>query len=307
MALPKGVHEKHGRYWLVKTVDGRRVWVPLTRVEDGPEALDTALNAMTQELPPFTIGQLLARFRDSKAFARLAEATQYEYKRAIKSRLIPVFGALRIHELQPKHIAKFLQDGEDGDRSVLANRERAIMQSAFNYAMRHLWADSNPCAGIPRNVERPSRTYVTHEQYLDAYRRAPGAVQNLMHIGYLTGLRLVDLTRLRKVWVADDGIYIIESKTSKRRKIKMSLYLRRALDRALDYAPPDTPYLLVTARGAAWQKWSVQSAWKRLAPGFPFRQIRAKAQTDAREKNVLGHSGQMLARYTRFEELEPVG
>ncbi len=307
MELPPGVREKHGRYYLDQTVDRRRTWVPLSRVADGPRALDAALVDLARGQEPATVGGLLRAFQGSPAFARLADATRYEYGRAIERRLTPVFGHLRFHELQPRHVARYLQLGEDEHRPVLANRDRAVLQSAFNYGMRQGWLDVNPCAGIPRNTERPSRVYVTHEQYLDAYRRAPAAVQNLMHIGYLTGLRLVDLMALRKLWAQEDALYIVESKTKHRRAIRMTPHLRRALDRAIDYAPEQSPFVLVTARGAPWQKWSVQSAWKRLAPGFPFRQIRAKAATDGRGRNVLGHTGQMLSRYTRFEELEPVG
>ncbi|HTY49452.1 MAG TPA: hypothetical protein VMB48_07155 [Steroidobacteraceae bacterium] len=39
---------------------------------------------------------------------------------------------------------------------------------------------------------------------------------------------------------------------------------------------------------------------------FKFRLIRAKAQTDAQEKNVLGHMGQLRERYTRERRLQAV-
>jgi hypothetical protein len=81
-------------------------------------------------------------------------------------------------------------------------------------------------------------------------------------------------------------------------------FLRIAVARAEDYAEA-SPFLLVAARGQPWQPWAVQSAWKRLKPGFPFRAIRAKAATDSKH-NTLGHSGQMLSRYVRRERLRPV-
>jgi site-specific recombinase XerD len=305
MQLPKGIREQHGRYYADRKVDGRRLWIPLTRVADGREALDCELERLAKGGTPRTIGDLLRRFKE-EGMQELAPDTRREYGRSIDARLAPVFGAMLINDLRQKHVARFLEDGRRAHRAVMANRERAVLSAAYEFGMRNEWAELNPCRGVRRNRERPSRIYVTHEQYLDAYRRAPEAVRNLMHIGYLTGLRLSDLIRIRKDWIHDEGIFLTESKTGHRRLIKMTLYLRRALDRAIDYAPSQTPYLLVTARGATWQKWSVQSAWKRLRPGFPFRQIRAKAQTDARQKNVLGHSGQMLQRYTRYEELEPV-
>jgi hypothetical protein len=45
---------------------------------------------------------------------------------------------------------------------------------------------------------------------------------------------------------------------------------------------------------------------RRLDVDWSFRKIRPKAQTDAGERNVLGHTGQMRERYTRKRKLVPV-
>ena len=303
--LPQGVHEKHGRYYRVIQQNKLRQWIPLSQVAEGRAALDEQLKLLATLSIPLTIEALLRRFQKG-GMTDLSPDTVYGYNRIIDITLVPVFGHMRIIDLRPNHVAQFLERGKQQNRAVAANRDRAVLSSAYEFGLRNGWVDVNPCRGIRRNKERPSRVYVRHEPYLEAYRRAPSAVQNLMHIGYLTGLRLSDLVRIRKDWITNSGIYIAESKTGHRRLIKMTPYLRRAIDRALESSPESSPLLLVANRSQPWTKWSVQSAWKRLSPGFSFRQIRAKAQTDGQGKNVLGHSGQMLQRYTRFEELDPV-
>lgn len=303
--LPPGVHAKHGRYYRVIQQNKRRQWIPLSEVAEGQAALDEQLLLLATLSIPLTVEALLRRFQKG-GMTDLAAETVHGYAHCIDRSLIPVFGHMRIIDLQPRHVAQFLERGKQNGRAVAANRDRAVLSSAYEFAMRSGWADANPCRGIRRNREKPSHVYVTHEQYLDAYRRAPGAVQNLMHVGYLTGLRLSDLMRLRKEWVSRAGIHLTESKTGHRRLIKMTPFLQRAIDRALLYSPEQSPLVLVANRGQPWEKWAFQSAWKRLAPGFTFRQIRAKAQTDGGGKNVLGHTGQMLQRYTRYEELDPV-
>lgn len=41
--LPKGVHAKHGAYYLVRQVDKKRRWVRLSAIADGTPALYRAL------------------------------------------------------------------------------------------------------------------------------------------------------------------------------------------------------------------------------------------------------------------------
>ena len=304
MLLPKGVHAKHGRFYLVRRRAGRRQWIALTEVAAGPEALRAALAAASAPERVETIGELLEAYING-GMDELASATRREYERCISARLVPVFGHMRIDALRPSHVARYLEDGRTAGRATLANRERAVLSSAYEWGMRRGHAEHNPVRGVRRNTERASRVYVTDASYLAAYQRATTSLRNLMHVGYLTGLRLVDLTRLRKEWLTPDGIELQESKTGHRRLVLMTPHLRLAIGRALDYSPPTSPYVLVAARGQPWREWAVQSAWKRLAPGFPFRALRAKAATDA-QHNVLGHRGQMLARYVRRERLQPV-
>lgn len=301
--LPKGIRAKHGRYYLVRRHGARTLWIGLTRVSEGPQALQAALAEQGLPTTVRTVGDLVRSFLADDTL-QLAPATRAEYVRSAHAKILPELGRLDIGTLTPALVARYLERGRRAGRAVAANRERAVLSSAYEWGMRNGHAESNPCRGVRRNRESPARVYVTDEQYLAAYRRAPTALRNLMHVGYLTGLRLSDLCRLRRDWLTEDGIELVESKTGKRRLIEWQPFLRLAVERALGYAG-GSPFVLVAVRGQAWQPWAVQSAWKRLAPGFPFRAIRAKAATDS-PHNTLGHQGQMLARYVRRERLRPV-
>ena len=120
---------------------------------------------------------------------------------------------------------------------------------------------------------------------------------------FLTGLRLTDLMALRVTDLTAEGILVTESKTGKRRLIEWSDRLRYFVERAAKRSGGS--YVLTNSRKEAWKLWAVQSAWKRLNPGFRFRDLRPKAASDA-DHNVLGHRGQMLGVYVRRERLKPV-
>jgi hypothetical protein len=62
--------------------------------------------------------------------------------------------------------------------------------------------------------------------------------------------------------------------------------------------------------GRPFTEDGIQSAMKRLGPGFKFRELRPKAATDAHransQHNILGHGEQMLFTYLRGLTIEPL-
>lgn len=82
--------------------------------------------------------------------------------------------------------------------------------------------------------------------------------------------------------------------------------MREILEARAGFGTLDHNRLLTNRRGEPLTGWGIQSNMRRLGVDWTFRQIRPKAQTDAGDRNVLGHSGQMRPRYTRREKLKPV-
>lgn len=293
-----GLHQKHGRYFLVR----RNRWIPLSRVEAGDRALREALAQVEAPETPRTVAELLAAYLQHGT-GELAAVTVREYRRIVTSRLLHHFGHMPIAALQPSHVAQYLERRKQDGAAFLGNRERAVLSSAYEYALRRGLATVNPCRGIRRNTEKPRQRYVSDQEFREAFERAPVAVQDLMAVGFLTGMRLTDLVALRVADLTDEGILVTESKTGKRRLYEWSPRLRFFIERAVKRS--GGTYVLTNSRREAWLPWAVQSAWKRLAPGFRFRDLRPKAASDAAH-NVLGHRGQMLAVYVRRERLKPV-
>jgi integrase len=112
-------------------------------------------------------------------------------------------------------VAQYLHRREKEGSAVAGNRERACLSSACNYAMRNGWLDFNPCHGVRRNRETPSKVYVSHEALTDAIDRAPECVQDLLAVAYLTGIRQTDLRMMQPGHVAGNRLRFIESKTGK--------------------------------------------------------------------------------------------
>jgi hypothetical protein len=295
--LPPKVHEKNGRYYYVD----RNVWNGLSRVDEGTPALYKALQQFTVGRPA-TYGHVMSRYV-AEALPDLRPASRPEYERIIMGRLQHHFGAMVLNTLKPKHIAQYLELRKREGAPVGGNRERAVLGSIISWGMRFGWCEDNPCHGVRRNREKPSKVYVTDATYLAAFNRASEPLQDLIAVALLSGLRQTDLRIMPKTAVTSNGLELTQSKDGKERIIEWSDALRFFVKRAL--ARSEGPWLFVGVRGKPWSVDGLQSAMRRLAPGFRFRELRAKAASDA-DHNVLGHDAQMLSRYVRAQRLKPV-
>jgi integrase len=295
--LPPKVHTKNGRYYYVH----QNKWHKLSRIDEGSPALYRALQQFTVERPA-TYGQVMIRYI-GEALPELKPASQPEYERIIVARLQPTFGHMILGTLKPTHVAQYLELRKKEGAPVGGNRERAVLGSVCGWAMRFGWLESNPCHGVRRNRENPSKTYVTDELFRQQFDRANDALQDLLAVALLTGLRQTDLRLMKKSAVVKDGLELRQSKDGKLRLIEWSDALRFFVKRAMERSKGD--YLFVGPWGRPWSVDGLQSAMKRLNPGFRFRDIRAKAASDAKH-NVLGHDAQMLVRYVRAQRLKPV-
>jgi hypothetical protein len=118
-------------------------------------------------------------------------------------------------------------------------------------------------------------------------------------VAYLTGIRQTDLRLMLPAHVKGGRLHFTESKTGKTADYEITPTLKFFIDRALARGGET---LFTSPRGLPWSLWGLQSALRRLKPGFQFRQLRPKAQTDAPDRNVIGHRGQMREVYTRGEK-----
>lgn len=315
--LPQGVRENHGSwYWVVKDK-----WTKLCRVSAGRAALYQRLFEVAGATPGSVWHAVLSYMRDG--MGELAETTQAHYRNDCL-RLLHHFGHLQLSQVQPTHIAQFLKWCRDNHRAVTGNRERAVLSSVFQFALDAGWCDANPCRGTRRNKERPARDYVEHEALVSAVNRAPPELQGLFGVAYLLGIRQTDLRLVEVSAITPEGLKVTESKTGKPNTHKITPTVRQFLRLALEHKERlavhweakeqparaarirAVPQIFVSARGLPWSVWGLQSALRRFGAGFKFRQLRPKAQTDAPQEDILGHSGQMRERYTRRRQLSAV-
>jgi integrase len=119
------------------------------------------------------------------------------------------------NDVEPTHIAQFLEQCESTGAAVVGNRAKAALSSVYEFAMRKGWAKHNPCRGVRRNKERASTVYIESAALGSTIDRAPDHFARVMQLAYITGMRGVDLALLEVSAVTPKGLEYTESKTGK--------------------------------------------------------------------------------------------
>lgn len=269
-----------------------------------------------------TLAALMAAFRrrleDPRNPLRLAGRTRDEYLRQLRpsGRLARVFGDCRLEDVRPVDVGNYL---EVHPYPVAANRERALLQKLYSYAIGRGYTGFNPCTGVSPNAEQARTRYVEDWEYIQVFQRAGVSQQMFLALSYLFGVRTSALLsiRLRDIDRGAGEILVVDKGADKGRLQigpATESVIGWHLDQQIGRIPGRTArtttlsqadrHLIRNTRGRPWTRHNWAKYWRRLidaclADGLisePFRphDIRAKRATDLEEEQfdaqlALGH------------------
>lgn len=294
-----GVFEKDGSYY--KVIANK--WHRLCRIDEGTNQLYRAIAAL-DPVRPGTLAELMRMYQAS-GMDHLKPATKVDYEHILR-RLAHHFGELPVGTLRPNQVAHFLEQRKRAGRgAVRANREFAVLSAVHDFGMRQLYVESNPCHGVRRNTERPSKRYVGNEEFLEVFNRANEPFQDLIAFAYLSGFRQTDIFLLERAkHLTPRGIEFVESKTGKAHAQAWSdavrFFVRRSMERR-----PQAELVFTNTYGHPWTVSGVASQLARLKAPWCFKNLRAKGQTD-KKGSLLGHGAQLEALYRKVIYTSPV-
>jgi integrase len=307
--LPPHMARKGERYYYV--CNGKpRVWIPLGT--DRARALRLWAEHEAGPQVGLSVGDLVQRYIDRQS-DDLAPGSIKQY-RSFQRAIAQAF-PIPAGQLTAQHVAIWRDLPKQRARKGYVTGCIAVLRSAFL-----LGAEQGLC--VPLVVRgwtmAPRDRYLTDEEYIAIRERAPEWLQIAMDLGYLTAARRSDLLALR--WDALTGTHLTmrQQKTGQRMSFTITTDMSSVLARAKQrrvlgltvIARPSGKPMTVGALGAAWR-----SACKEAGVVAQFRDIRAKAATDAKKggqdyQTLLGHANPAMSeRYIKRREAviaEPV-
>jgi integrase len=292
--LPQRVYFRHNAYYFVAR-DGTWTWLG--------RDVATALRQYANLLPGVESGKMAAimdRYtRDNFSDVKPPKAPRTKENNLRE--MVPlraVFGAMQPEDVTPQDIYAYM----DRRPNIAANREVALLSSVFKHAIRWALATDNPCRLVSRNLESPRRRHVESDEYYAVYERAPDAIQCMMDLAIITGLRLGDILGLNeRDNIRKEGLYCETGKTGKKMLFAWSRDLRAVIDRARALrGSVRSLTLIANLQGQRYTIGGFETLWQRtmkaalassaLHERFRFHDLRAVAAGLADEPSeLLGH------------------
>lgn len=299
--LPARVTKKGPTYYYLKPAikDGKDTtkWIKLGRTEKEMYQRLAELKSEGAGL----MSAIIQRYREEILPKKSANTQESQGNQL--DRLKKAFGHMRPSDIRPSHIAKY-HDLVGQNAPYQANRELALITHVLKYAVRWGYIDENPAREIQRHPEHARKRYITDDEYVAVRALAPIWVQVIMDIAYVTGQRRIDILKLKRADLRDDGVHITQTKTKKQLILEWSNDLHFALTRALTELHSDevsSMYVICDRNGQRRLDSAFTTAWTRLMnkaikkgtiqEKFQFRDIRGKAGTDSDGKQ-LGHQSE---------------
>ena len=253
-------------------------------------------HASLREAGSETVGGLVALYKGSAAFAKLADSTKRDCLSVFKL-IEDEFGSMRTRAALLKDARKEFLTWRD---SFAANPRKAdrcwsVFKRVFSYAKEQGEIPHNPCEGGGKLWNGSRRESIWTEADIIRFQSvASDPMAEAMRLALATGQRQGDL--LAMTWSAYDGerVRLTQSKTGRKVAILLADEDRAMLDamRARN-AARDNPstHVLTGAKGNPWTRDGFKTVWGRTTKkagvtGLTFHDLRGTAITRARREGA---------------------
>ncbi len=220
---------------------------------------------MSGESP--TLAAFVARIWRSDCLARCRPSTRQRVESALRTQILPTFGARRLDRISPRAVLRWFDDYSQ-TAPAGANRALDVLHQILNYAMDCDLAPRNAATGIVRNHQPPRTRFLSREEVrrlhaaIAAHRgRGPGRQQaEILRLLLLTGCRRGELTGLRWSEVDGDLLRLTDSKTGPR-PVFLSSRARAIIERQ---PRNGSPYVFPSLRDPSKPRSAELSLWRKV-------------------------------------------
>lgn len=213
-----------------------------------------------------TFGAIIAAYRASPEFERLAESTRRDYSR-ILDRIDDQFGAAPIAAFEDRRMRREIIEWRDGWRSQprTADKATVTMATVLGWAVNSALLSVNVAAGINHLHSADKSDEIWEPRHWEALADAPTHLLQALRLASMTGLRLGDLVRLDWSQVGEKAIIL----TTRKRKGRAVIPVVPELRAFLDKIERRSGAVLRNSRGQPWTESGLGTVFQRSKPeGF---------------------------------------
>ena len=269
--------------------------------------------------PPPTFDEFVARTWRPDCFERWRTSTRQRVESALRTQLLPTFGARRLDRIGPRKVHEWF-DEYSQTAPAGANRALDVLHQILNHGMDCELIRTNAARGVVRNA-RPARTrFLSGAEVrrlhtaISAHRgRGSGKQQaEVLRLLLLTGCRRGEIIGLRWSEVDGDLLRLADSKTGPR-PVFLSARAREILERQ---PRNGSPFVFPSLRDPSKPRSAELSLWRKVRkqaaiPGVRLHDLRHTFASHAVRcgtplpvvSRLLGHSrARMTLRYAHVSD-----
>jgi len=283
----KNLIANHGRWYLGTRIEGKKKWLPLTRIEEGDDAALTALLALRRTPAEKNLPARIREYQKTGLLG-LTPNVQKEHIR-ILGHLSKSLSDFNTEDVEPQHVFKMLLPY--ADRPTMQRAYKARLSTFFRWCCGPMgYAKTNPCGEVWLKAPPKRDIHVDAESFWKIHaamtdgkaditvkgtkRKKPDTglmAQCLLEAYYLVVQRDTDLRLLRQDQVRDGFIHLRPAKTAKSSGAKVRVAITPALQGLLDraaairrtYLAPSIHYIFPTPEGAPYSARRFLGIWNR--------------------------------------------
>lgn len=232
------------------------------------EILAKAIEARSssRRTPSDSFDAIIAAYRSSPEFERLAPSTRRDYNRTL-DRISDHFGAAHIEAFEDRRMRREIIEWRDQWRAQPRTADKATVTIAtvLGWAVNNALLTVNVAAGIPHLHSADKSDQVWEPRHWEAMAEASDQLLRALRLASMTGLRLGDLVRLDWSQVGDKAIIL----TTRKRKGRAVIPVFPELSAFLDGIGRGEGAVLRNSRGSAWTESGLGTVFQRSKPdGF---------------------------------------
>lgn len=307
--LPRWMHFKHGRYYLVKN----NKWRPLSR--DRHDAL-VEYARLTTVSDDGALQELVLR---ALAYMKPSiKPSTYKNYVTCSRRVIEAFADFSPKQIRPGHVVQFLDDYRD--TPSMGNLLLSFLHGVFVQAVRWEIIPFDPSRDIKKFKTKGRDRLISDHEWKVIKANASPTLSCLMDMAYLTGQRISDVMEMKYSQISVMGIYVKQGKTDARQLILMTPELEAVIrETKMIHNSPKANTLFHKPNGSPLSYNTIYGHWRRACAGAGveavgkngahFHDIRANAATEADEAGIdsralLGHTTESShQRYLRSKKV----
>lgn len=314
--MPTGVGKGPSYYYYRPR--GTTKTIKLAPLDATPKEVKAALVKLLNV--KYTFKDLADEYYESKQFAKLSKHTKKDYYDKAPKFVMPAIGHIAPNSIGPAMLRQYM-DARGEMSETRANIELSFISTVFSWGYEREKCQFNPAKGVKKFSLAKRQRLITEKEYKLVYDNVSTVCQVAMELSYCCGAREGDIVNLTWDQVTDEGVFIEQSKTSKRQlklysdRLKRALMLAKQIPRYKKYQEREVRYVIHTKMGYQYTEDGFRSVWhKNIAAvreakeqklDFTFHDIKAMAISSidgsSRDKQLFsGHkTEQQVITYDR--------